>query len=82
VFLGIICFPDFIYLVPEIGTSSIDWAKLSKSHLKMEALNKNRRMGTVQKHNICIQFNVFLPSETSQQDSEEITREELSNLYP
>jgi hypothetical protein len=52
----------------ETGTSSVDWAQLSKFYLKTETecnfrnvmfLNKNRTvfemrtMGNVQKHNIC-----------------------------
>jgi hypothetical protein len=40
---------------PEIQTSSIDWAQLSRFYLKMESpkhvLNKNRMMDNVQKCN-------------------------------
>jgi hypothetical protein len=51
------------YRCPEIGTSSIDWAQLSRFYLKTETesslqnvvfLNKNRMMDNVQKCNICI----------------------------
>jgi hypothetical protein len=47
----------------EIGTSSIDWAQLSRFHLWMETglvyemlliLNGTRTMDKVQKHNNCI----------------------------
>jgi hypothetical protein len=57
------------YTCPEIGTSSIDWAQLSRFHLKTEwesslrnvvlkykqegVLDKNKAMDNVQKHNIC-----------------------------
>jgi hypothetical protein len=52
------------YWCPEIGPSSIDWAKLCKFYLKTEIessfrnvvfLNKNRMIDNVQKHNICKQ---------------------------
>jgi hypothetical protein len=54
---------------PEMGTSSVDWAQLSRFYLKTETesslqnvvlkykqdgvLDKNRMMDNVQKHNIC-----------------------------
>jgi hypothetical protein len=56
------------YICPEIGASSIDWAKLSRFYLKTESslrnvvfwkinrtvfLDKDRTMDSVQKHNIC-----------------------------
>jgi hypothetical protein len=50
-------------LGPEIGTSSIERAQLSRFHLKTETesslrnvvfLNKNRTMDNVQKHNVCL----------------------------
>jgi hypothetical protein len=57
---------------PEIWTSSIEWAPLSRFHLKTETesglrnvvlnkkhyhvLNKNRMMDNVQKQNICIKY--------------------------
>jgi hypothetical protein len=53
----------------EIGTSSIDCAQLSRFHLKMGqnsvsktlyALNKNRTMDKVQKHNNRINLLVYL----------------------
>jgi hypothetical protein len=56
----------------EIGTSSIDWAQLSRFHLKTETesslwnvFNKNRTMDNVQKYNNCINIptsQTFRPS--------------------
>jgi hypothetical protein len=48
-----------LVLVPKIGTSSIDWAELSRFHLKRRqnpvsetcVLNKNRMMDNVRKNN-------------------------------
>jgi hypothetical protein len=51
-----------------IGTSSIDWAQLSRFYLKTEAvsslrkvvfLSKNRTMDNVQKHNICRELSIY-----------------------
>jgi hypothetical protein len=47
---------------PKTRSSSIDWAQLSRFHLKTETesclrnivLNKNRTMDNVQRHNSCI----------------------------
>jgi hypothetical protein len=61
--LCLACIPYLCwYRYPEIETSSIDWAHLSRLILKTETesglrnvvLNKNRTMDNVQKHNSCI----------------------------
>jgi hypothetical protein len=58
----------------EIGTSSINWAQLSRFHLKTDriqspkrVLNKNRIVDNVQKHNNCIE------------DSRRISMTEIAN---
>jgi hypothetical protein len=63
VFLDIIHHPVFISILT--GTCSVDWAQLSRFHLKTETesslrnvvLNKNRMSNNVQKHNRCNNMN-------------------------
>jgi hypothetical protein len=57
--------PSSYLLGQEIGTSSIDWAQLSKFHLKTETesnlrsvvfLNKKRALGNVEKHIVLVYY--------------------------
>jgi hypothetical protein len=68
--LGLYTISRYWYRCPEIGTSCIDWAQLSRFYLKTETesslgnvvfkykqngmLDKNRTMDNVQKHNIYV----------------------------